>query len=194
MTRAGLTVEERFWSKVDRSQYAPGGCWIWKANESMTFNVGGNKIARAMNFVLELEGIVYSKRTYTYQRCANSRCLQPAHLYAEVDEDRFWAQVDRSQYSPGGCWDWKGCKWPQGYAQFWLNGKLEKAHRISFLWAGGKFTKEKPFGLHICVGNRACVNPGHIYAGNQKDNIADAIRVGTFDPDRLIYKELAKAY
>jgi len=193
MTKPGLPIEERFWSKVDRSQHAPGGCWLWKANGGMLFNAGGNKTVKAIRFVLELQGIVYSKRTYTYQRCGNSRCLQPAHLYAEVDDDRFWSQVERSQYTPGGCWEWIGCRWKQGYGQFWLNNKLEKAHRVSFQLAGGVFTKEKPFGLHRC-GNRPCINPAHIYAGDQKQNIADAIRDGTFDKDRVANIEKAKIH
>lgn len=188
-----LTEEERFWAKIDRSEYAPGGCWPWTACKSMLFQASAGTV-RAITFLLSLQGIKFSKRIYTYNLCHTARCLQPAHLYVEVDEDRFWSQVDRSQYSPGGCWPWIGCKWRNGYAQFWLNRKLEKAHRISFLWAGGKFTKEKPLGLHICVGNRACVNPSHIYAGNQKQNISDAIRAGTFDPDRLVYDELEKTH
>lgn len=102
--------------------------------------------------------------------------------------ERFWSKVDRSQFSPGGCWEWLAGK-SNGYALFWSNGKTEsagrrdgkltKASRLVFIDAGGVFTDEKPFACHRC-NNPGCVNLAHIYAGSSKDNTADQIRAGTF--------------
>lgn len=95
-----------------------------------------------------------------------------------VLSDKFWANVDRSQFSPGGCWEWLAGK-TSGYGEFRFDGKSQRVNRLVFLAAGGRFTKRKPFACHRC-NNRACVNLVHIYAGSSKDNVADQLRAGTF--------------
>ena len=85
--------------------------------------------------------------------------------------DRFWSKVDTS----GSCWEWKGAN-DGRYGQFYLNGRNVKAHRVSYELAYG----EIPAGLNIChkCDNTKCVNPAHLFAGTQTDNLQDCIKKG----------------
>jgi hypothetical protein len=70
------------------------------------------------------------------------------------------------------CWTWTGSRDQNGYGQFRLNGKLQRAHRISYLWNVGQI----PDGLgvlHRCD-NPSCVRPDHLFVGTQTDNMRDA--------------------
>ncbi len=88
--------------------------------------------------------------------------------------DYFWSKVDRSG---SGCWLWKAGHYGTGYGAFSIQSKNYGAHVIAFLISGGTLTKEKPHVLHSC-NNRGCVNPAHLRAGSQQDNVDDAIRNG----------------
>lgn len=97
-------------------------------------------------------------------------------------EERLWEKVDRSQFSPGGCWIWKASTNQSnasgGYGSFWSGRKLESAHVVSFRLNGGILSSDKPFVLHMC-NISLCVNPVHLYAGDINQNAKDAIRAGT---------------
>lgn len=86
--------------------------------------------------------------------------------------ERFWSKVEKSD----GCWTWiAGCD-PQGYGTFGLDGKVQKAHRVSYQLAIGPI----PAGAHVLhsCDNPPCVRPDHLRAGTRSDNMRDKVARG----------------
>lgn len=75
-----------------------------------------------------------------------------------------------------GCWEWTGAKNGLGYGLFRLNGKAQRAHRVSILL----HKKKDPTNMVVChaCDNPSCVNPDHLWLGTQKDNMRDMRQKG----------------
>lgn len=84
-------------------------------------------------------------------------------------KERFEDKI-RKQESDGGCWLWKGSRtsFNSGYGQIRIDGRLVKAHRVSYELYHGPLDPNLIL-LHLCD-TKGCVNPGHLRQGTQSEN------------------------
>ena len=75
------------------------------------------------------------------------------------------------------CWEWRGYKDHDGYGEFWSGNHKSHAHRASWELLYGDIPEGMSV-LHKC-NNSGCVNPYHLYLGNQADNMRDRMMAGT---------------
>lgn len=81
------------------------------------------------------------------------------------DPDPFWSRVAKTD----ACWEWTGSRTAGGYGNLRAGGGNDYAHRVAYRLAKGPI----PQGLvidHLCR-NRACCNPAHLEAVEQRENV-----------------------
>lgn len=93
------------------------------------------------------------------------------HVMINLNE-RYWSKVAKVD---SGCWEWTAQTNNKGYGMVRVRylGFKEKqlAHRISYLFHKGEIPKGL-YVLHTCD-NPKCVNPDHLFVGDDKDNVHD---------------------
>lgn len=73
------------------------------------------------------------------------------------------------------CWEWNAYIGYKGYGRFGFNGRVDYAHRVSYMLFNGEIGD----GLvidHLCR-NRSCVNPKHLEQVTSSENTARGINL-----------------
>ena len=75
-----------------------------------------------------------------------------------------------------GCWLWTKCADRSGYGFMSVGGKAERAYRVAWALVHGDI----PGGKVIChrCDQPSCINPDHLFLGDQADNIRDMMAKG----------------
>lgn len=174
------TLNERFWSKVEKSD----GCWNWTASLGShgagQFSVNKRPVV-VPRYVWEQTSGPIPDGGSIRQSCGNRRCCNPAHLVLHEHcgpinkrplAERFFEKIKKS----AGCWEWRGgSSMGYGHMSDGAGGQI-RAHRVSWLIHNG----EIPNNLFVChkCNNKNCVNPDHLYLATCSDNSLDALRDG----------------
>lgn len=92
------------------------------------------------------------------------------------EETRFWSYVAKGD----GCWLWQGGLTGAGYGNFAVRRGRKVQNQLAHRMAHTLLCGPIPHGLfvlHTCD-TPACVNPDHLFIGNQADNMTDKCQKG----------------
>ena len=122
--------------------------------------------------------------------CSNA-CYHAYRRRPDVLKRRFWSKVDAN----GSCWWWVGAKHYRGYGACSKDYGDTRAHRAAWKYTNGGIPKALGV-LHRC-NNMLCVNPDHLYLGDQQDNANDAVAAGRRNHgrtpvERLLHPQLSR--
>lgn len=97
----------------------------------------------------------------------------------QTGQVRFWRRVNKAgPIHPvyGRCWQWIGKDNGDGYGTIMDHRIRYSTSRYSWILAFGHIPK----GLHVLhrCDNRRCVNPQHLYLGDNRMNTADKVEKG----------------
>lgn len=69
----------------------------------------------------------------------------------------------------GGCWNWTGSHWRNGYGRMKVKGRWRQAHRIYWERENGPVPDGRELD-HVCC-NKTCVNPAHLEPVTHAENM-----------------------
>lgn len=108
---------------------------------------------------------------------ATKRLKRPPGL--SLDDALDWC-LQRKTERVGDCLLWTGSKNSDGYGHIRFSGKLLKVHRLVLARKIGRELAPGEMACHHCD-TPSCVEPTHLFAGDNAANIRDALAKGRLD-------------
>jgi hypothetical protein len=114
--------------------------------------------------------------------------LTKERVYPNPHLRKTWADADymahykgRCTFPDNGCWEWQGFRFRPskngpncaGYAAGSYRGKNVRITRVLLGWKIGRPLTKKERACHSCD-NPPCINPDHLWVGDDKTNMQDA--------------------
>lgn len=84
--------------------------------------------------------------------------------------------LQKTKHAYNGCWEWAGRRNDSGYGLIVVDKKNTRTHRVAWEYAYGAILEGKHV-LHRCD-NPSCVNPEHLFLGDNNENIRDMCSKG----------------